>query len=212
MKDQQKSSMPQDRKKILFVGANEQIAKLAPTKGLEPPVFLTDIYPGFFCLQSHNGSKCGIISVNQEVLIPDMFAPFHFYIKSKDKDEVLKNIKDYKTRWKKSLQECGVCIYTGPIQSFAIEKIVTYSPTANDYLTKFITEQPNPCEVSAKDHKYNYNSNLAIARWLNGEDIKAEDILDKKLNHKTFCELSDKLANRSGLDLYYQRSEKEKRK
>jgi len=213
VKEQKFSVSPQD-KKTLFVGTSEQIAKLAPTKGLDPQVFLTDVYPGFFCLQNCNGCKWGIVSINQDSLLKDMFAPFHFYIKSKDKskDEILQNIHEYKTRWKKSLQDCGVCIYTAPIPPQAVEKVITYSPTANNYLTKFISDQANPCEVSPKTHKYDYKSNLTIAKWLNGEDIKVEDVLDNKINHKTFVELSEKIANRSGLDLYYQKSEKDKKK
>jgi len=205
----------QDR--ILYIGTNEQTAKLAPLKGLEPPIFLTDVYPGFFCKQScQNEEKWGIISVSLNNLHTDMIAPspkyVEKYIKTKHKSitDILTNIANYKSKWQKSLEGCGVCVYLGTIQPSAIRKVMIYSSNGKDTNTvvnQLVNEQPEPHSISPAEHKALYHKSLGISRWFNGEEIRCNDIFNGETNLKLLSELEDKLANRFGLDVYYIKAE-----
>lgn len=201
----------------LFIGTNEQTAKLAPVKGLEPPIFLTDVYPAFFCKQNcTNGERWGILSVYINDLHTSNLAPSPNYIKKSNKnkstDEILKNIGYYKSKWQKSLDTCGVCVYTLPIPPEAIRKIMIYSDKGRDTnpaINQLVSELPTPHEISPSEHKTLYRKSLSISRWFDGENISCEDIFNGKTNVKLISELEvdKKLVNKSGLDLYYLRTE-----
>lgn len=180
--------VPQD--KLLFVGTTEKIAKLAPLKGLEPPNYLTNLYPGVFC-RDCGDMKWGIISVDTSVLFPDMMSPF-------------KSSARNKRKWKLSLDKYHVCIYHGRIPAAAIVKVMTYNPKSNDFITKTILEQ-NP------EKKDNYEKNLTILKWLNGEDMNLEDIYPDKINYKIISDIGEKIVNRTGLDVYYIKNTEQKR-
>lgn len=177
--------------RILYIGTTEQIAKMAPVKGLEPPIFLTDAYPGFFCQQScKNNEKWGIISVNQDELYPEMLAPFPNFIDKNNRNknkpiekrlqEILDKISIHKDKWQKSLTNCGVCLYIGEIFPNMIKKVMIYNNIHNTI------DIIDPISLSPAEHKAAYQKNLEIAKWLNGEDIDSE-----------------KFSNRKGLDLFY---------
>jgi hypothetical protein len=191
-------SVPQDS--ILYVGVSEQVAKLAPIKGLEAPVVLTDIYPGYFCLQSlDKDTKWGIVSVSVANLHKDMFAPFSFD-KKKSKS---------KETWQDTLANLGVCLYTANISKIAIEKVTIYQPfgrEGNAIINKLIAEQ------DPREHKSNYEKDLCINRWLNGGEINCSDIFNGSTNYKLIAETEGKLTNRSGLDIYYTKPEEKVRK
>ncbi len=211
MKIQKNINVPQDR--LLFVGTNEQIAKSAPNKGLPPLSVLTDVYTGFFCKQSSkNDEKWGIISVNLNELRQDMLAPYIGYLDkfTKNKDlsllerhqKLLANISKYKSKWNKSLEEAGACMYLAQIPSSAIKKVMIYTPSGRDgniVVNDCVTNSPSPASNPPSYHKANYKKHLGISRWLNGEDVKCEDVFEEKVNF----DLENLLANRYGLDIYY---------
>ena len=49
-----------EKKHCLFIGTTEQIAKVAPLKGISSPVILTDIYAGYFAAATKG--KWGVIT------------------------------------------------------------------------------------------------------------------------------------------------------
>ncbi len=208
-------------KNILYVGTTEQIAKLAPIRGLEPPIFLTDVYPGFFCKQICQDERWGIISVNITQLHEEMFAPSPSYIdkfkKYKDPNaaqekinKILSKIANYKGKWGQSLQSCGVCVYTSHIPPAAIQKVMIYNPAGRDSnvaINQLLEELPKPTAISPAQHKATYSKSLGVLRWFNGEPVKCEDIFNGQTNIKLINEIEDKLNNRFGLDLYYLKPE-----
>jgi hypothetical protein len=223
-----KTSNPQ-LAKILYVGTTEDAAKLAPLKGLKAPVFLTDIYAGFFCRNAAATGRWGIVSVNIDTLYADMFAPSPAFIERLSKNrsqnpaaiekkrlEILANISKHKARWMKSLSSTGVCVYTLPIPPTSIEKVMIYTAdgrTTNRAINDLIKDLPNPYEQSPYDHKKGYDAAGAITRWLNGEAVKSREILNGGTSIKAFSDLDDKLADRLGLEMYYIKPpEKAKRK
>ncbi len=207
----QKNISVQDR--FLFVGTNEQVAKSAPNNGLPPFTILTDVYTGFFCnLNSKVDEKWGIISINLSELRNDMFAPYIGYLdkftKSKDTpllerhQKLLANINKHKSKWNKSLDEAGVCMYLAKIPPSAIKKVMIYTPSgrdANIIVNDCVANSPCPASTSPAYHKANYKKHLGISRWLNGEDVKGEDIHGEKVNF----DFDNQLAHRYGLDVYY---------
>jgi len=207
----QKDINLQDR--FLFVGTNEQIAKSAPNKGLPPFTVLTDVYTGFFCKQNSGiDEKWGIISISLNELRNDMFAPYIGYLDKfmKNKDvplverhqKLLDNINKYKSKWNKSLEEAGVCLYLTKIPPAAIKKVMIYTPSGRDgniIVNDLTANSPSPSSGSPAYHKANYKKYLGISRWLNGEDVKGEDIHGEKVNF----DFENQLANRYGLDVYY---------
>lgn len=210
-------------KKLLYIGTSEQVAKLAPNKGLEPPVFLTDVYPGFFCKQSCKAEdrRWGIISVNLDQLCIEMLAPSPMFVEKNTKnkkeplEERLKKIRDnisvYKNKWQKSLNDCGVCLYLSHIPPKAIQKIMIYSAVgkdANTAINKLVDELPEPYSVSPSEHKAIYPKSLGILKWFNGDMIKCEDIF----NGKTNINLISEIDNRFGLDVFYIKPEEKGRK
>ena len=190
------SKSVQQDSEILYVGTNEQIAKLAPIKGLKAPVILTDVYSGFFC-RKNNDLKWGIISIIVDKLCDGMFAPFHFK-------------SDKKINWQKSLKDHGACLYNRDIPQSAILKVTIYNPVGNEaniIINKLIEEQ-NPQE----NHKLNYKRNLGITKWLNGEDVDYEEIYNGETSYKLINEMGEKLRNKSGLDVFYFKPEEKVRK
>jgi len=203
MKTKVNSVSVQQAREFLYVGTTEQAAKLAPLKGLEPPIFLTDVYPGFFCKQQcNNGERWGIISVNFNQLNTEMIAPPPAY-------------KGSKRKWDQSLTNCGVCLYKARIPPQAIHKVMIYTPVgrdANIAINNLVNELPEPHLISPTQHKALYAKSLGILKWFNGESVKCEDIFNGKTNIKLISELDDKLNNRFGLDIYYIRPEERGKK
>lgn len=220
------SVRPQQGKELIYIGTNEQAAKLAPVKGIDPPVVLTDTYPGFFCKQSClNGERWGIISISCSQLNQEMFAPSPAFVEKYTKNRrgkpedrlqaILSKIHLYKTKWQKSLSGCGVCMYLAPIPPSAIQKVMIYSAhgrDANPAINKLVGELPEPNSISPSEHKALQNKSLGILKWFNGEMVKCEDIFDRQTNIKLINELDDKLNNRIGLDIYYLKAEEKARK
>ena len=215
------SVRPQQDKELLYIGTNEQAAKLAPVKGFDPPVVLTDTYPGFFCKQNCPGNeRWGIISVNCNQLNSDMFAPSPAFVEKSTKNRhgkiedrlnsILNKIHLYKTKWQKSLSGCGVCLYLAHIPPSAIQKVMIYSHNgrdANIAINKLVGELPEPNTISPSEHKALQNKSLGILKWFNGEMVKCEDIFDRQTSIKLINEFDDKLNNRIGLDIYYLKAE-----
>jgi len=203
--------------KILYIGTNEQTAKLAPAKGLMAPIFLTDVYPGFFCKETckNEGERWGIISVSTSKLNLDMFAPSPAFMNKKDKRNIsIDDVANYKSKWEKSLIESGTCVYLSSIPSDAIQKIMIYNPSGkhtNIVINKLINELPTPTS-SLSEHKTNYPKSLGVSRWLNGEEVRCEDIFNGDTNIKLINETEEKLANRFGLDVYYLKPEEKGKK
>lgn len=196
---------------LLYVGTTEQIAKLAPHKGLTPPVFLTDIYPGFFCKQDCQNGRWGIISINVGKLYKEMFAPSPAYIDRLSKKQtkeapseryqkILDRISDHKTKWQKSLTSSGVCLYLDNIPPSAIEKVMIYDTvgnSTNNHINKLLSELPSPYDLTPAEHKALYNKASCLLNWLNGKE--------------TDC-FNGEADNRMGLDLYYTKPEEKMRK
>jgi hypothetical protein len=203
-------NVPQDNE-FLYIGTNEQAAKLAPLKGLEPPIFLTDVYPGYFCKQFCDGDKrWGIISVNVKQLLTEMMAPYPAWLTKNIKSNN-PSIANHKSKWNKSLINCGVCVYTAHIPSHAIHKIMIYTPVGRDTniaINNLVDELPPPNLISPKEHKALYRKSLGVLRWFAGEPVRGEDIFNGTMNGK----IDDKLSNRFGLDLYYIKPEERGRK
>lgn len=210
--NQKDISLPQDR--FLFVGTNEQVAKSAPNKGLPPLTLLTDVYTGFFCRQNSKvDEKWGIISINLNDLRSDMLAPSLGYLDKFTKNKntttteeryqkIMTTIGKHKSKWEKSLETVGVCMYLAAIPASAIRKVMIYTSTGRDgnvIINEYINNSPNPTIIAPADHKVNYKKYLGVSRWLNGEDVKGEDICEEKVN----MDFESKLAHRYGLDVYY---------
>ena len=206
--------VPQARQ-FLYIGTNEQVAKISPVKGLEPPIYLTDVYPGFFCKQNcHNGERWGIISVRLDQLFTGMFAPSPTYLQKHIKSKKPIDITNHKTKWDKSLNNCGVCVYTARIPPSAIHKVMIYTPVgrdANIAINNLVNELPIPDLVSPTEHKALYSKSLGVLKWFNGEPVRCEDIFNGQTNIKIINEFDNKLNNRFGLDVYYIRPEEKKK-
>lgn len=207
----------QQVREVLYIGTNEQTAKLAPLKGLDPPIYLTDVYPGFFCKQTcKSNERWGIISVNLKQLHTEMFAPSPAYLAKYARIKNATNkLSNHKNKWQKSLDSCGVCVYTSRIPPSAIQKIMIYSPTGRDSniaINNLINELPTPELISPSEHKALYSKSLGILRWLNGEPVRCEDIFNGQTNIKIINEIEDKLNQRFGLDMYYIKPEERGRK
>ncbi len=220
-----KDCTKQQDDKILYIGTTEDVAKLAPSKGLEPPVFLTDIYAGFFCKSvcPPEAERWGIISVKLNTLYQDMIAPSPAFIQrinklrtrnpaalEKQRKEILENLANYKNKWKLSLAQSGVCVYLLKIPPTAIEKIMIYNINGRDtnpVINDIIKDSASPYEQTAYSHKHSYHKGLAITRWFNGEAIRCHDIYNGQTTIKQYNEIDDKLNNRLGLDVYYIKTE-----
>jgi hypothetical protein len=180
-------------KKILYIGTSEEIAKVAPVKGLEPPIFLTNTYAGYFANKSKS-TRWGLIEIDIEALFIDCFAPF--------------NEKIPKKQWKKSLQDTGVCLYTGKIPTYAIQKVVIYTPT-NKFVNQRV-DKVNPCKGWSRKHKENYRQNSCLSRWLLGEHVTARQWHDSNVDYNSMAVIEGNLYDRTGLFLFYVKSEKDK--
>lgn len=201
MKLKNGSSVQQDN--ILYVGVSEQIAKMSPTKGLQPPVILTNVYAPFLCLKNlkdEPAGRWGIISVRLDKLSREMLTPCQAYMKKYKKDN---------KGWEKSLQLYGTCIYPVEIKPYAIERVMIYDPIGRDSnkIINDLVSKQNP----NKDHKANYVKNLAITKWLNGEEINCDDLCEN-MTQKAKVEIEEMLYQRSALDVYYIRPEDKVRK
>lgn len=195
----------------LYVGVTEEIAKVAPTKGLSPVSFLTNIYPGHFCLKYR---KWGIVTVKTNMLCPDMFGPFHLYVdkhsKSRNKDvearqkKILDNILKYKDRWQQSLSSCGICTYAGNVPAYAIAKVTIFDSAQNSLIKSLVEMQVSPFEISPQDHKALYHKNLGITRWLAGEMVTPQTLYPEQGDFKKLCEIGEKILDRESLEVFYQ--------
>lgn len=186
----------QQQDRFLFIGTDEPTAKSAPVKGFSPPIFLTDVYPTYFC--PRDVERWGIISVNLKFI--GMPSPYPH---------------NSKYKWQKSLDACGLCTYHHLIPPNAIEKVMIYTPYgkhSNDLITELLLAQPDPRQLTSKEHKSKYDMNLCLTKWLNGEEVLAEDFANCFSNYKEFDLVRDKLHNKSGLDIYYIRAEEKKRR
>jgi len=186
----------QQQDKFLFIGTDEQTAKSAPVKGVSPPIFLTDVYPTYFC--PRDVERWGIISVNLKYL--DMPSPYPHNSKHK---------------WQKSLDTCGLCTYHTLIPPTAIEKVMIYTPYgkhSNSLITELLLAQTDPRLLTTKEHKLNYDKNLCLTKWLNGEEVLVDSFELCFINYKALDEVRDKIHNKSGLDIYYIRAEEKKRR
>jgi len=207
---QENTNLQQD--KVLYVGTSEKVAKLAPVKGLNAPIFLTDVYPTFFCKQTCNqGERWGIISVSLSKLHADVLTPSPYYIQKslktkKSIPEILSRINSYKSKWQKSLEACGVCLCTSFIPPTAIKKVIIYEAT-NPAVAKFIDKIPNPEHILPSDHKTLYRNSLGVLQWLNGEEVSPKDVCDET-DFKMLNEIGEQLLDRSGLNFYYLSTEK----
>jgi len=197
----------------LYIGTDQLRAKTVFLEPLNPPLILTDSYPGYFCLYNFPTSIWGIIEVDVDELPEDSLYPFHGYIESLSRrgnqtpksiasrrEKCLANVKNYKTSWKKSLENCGVCICSSRIHPLAISRISTYDPESNSYVTKAFCDV-DPWEIKSKDHLQNLESYSILTKWLICENVSGETLAS-----------NEALTNRDGLNLYYQRpvSEREK--
>lgn len=180
--------------KVLFIGTDEQTAKSAPVKGINPPIFLTDVYPTFLC--PRDVEKWGIISINLKYLnaLPNPYP------------------HNSKVKWHKSLENCGLCTYHSLIPPNAIERVMTYTPHgkhSNKFITNTLLECSDPRHITPKEHKSNYEKNLCLTKWLNGEEVRVSDFEPCFENLDSF---KDEIHNKSGLDIYYIRTEDKKRR
>jgi hypothetical protein len=178
--------------KTLYIGTSEEIAKVAPVKGLEPPIFLTNTYAGHFAAQTKS-VKWGLIEVDIESLFLDSFASF--------------SKKIPRNQWKKSVQSTGVCLYLSKIPPCAVKRVTIYNPT-NKFINRRVTKT-NP-NVAVAVHKENVKQNICISKWLLGEYITAEQWHNDDVDYKSMVVIEGSLYDRSGLSLYYIRPEKEK--
>jgi hypothetical protein len=205
--------------KVLYFGTTEKVAKEAPVKGIEPPVVLSDVYPGFFAFWASMDSnqRWGIVEVDVENLMPDSIAPFHGYIEKlgrrkqltteqilERRDKYLASVVTQKEKWKKSLDCCGVVLYLLKVPPHAVTKVTTFDAFRKG-ANKFVVEgsiRCNPWEVSPPEHKDAYAYNLALTQWL-----ACEEVSTRGLNNAS--QVEEHLQNRLGLELYYRRTEKD---
>lgn len=183
--------------KVLFIGTDEQTAKSAPVKGIDPPVFLTDVYPTFSC--PRDVEKWGIISINLKYL-NTLPAPYPHNSKSK---------------WNKTLENYGICTFHTRIPANAIERVMTYTPYGkygNSLITELLLGQLDPRTITPKEHKSNYNKNLCLTNWLNSQEVVVEDFEPFFNDAKVLESFRDKIHNKSGLDIYYIRAEDKKKR
>jgi len=210
------------RKKFLYVGTTETIAKSAPVKGIEPPVVLSDVYPGYFAFWASTcHQRWGILEVDIENLMPDHLAPFNGYTEKRSRrkklteeeinqrrDLHLEKAWEQRNKWQESLEACGVVLYFMQIPPHAINKVTTYDAFgkgANSFVTESCIKH-NPWEISAPDHRAAYAFNEALTQWLTCSEVAQA----KALSNGVKAERADEhLQNRLGLDLYYRRTEKD---
>jgi hypothetical protein len=131
----------------LYCGTTERIAKVAPVTGINPAndrIYLTDVYPGYlaFFASTNSSDRFGIIEIDLTVLDQSNFLPCEWYLeqtaRQKAKSErdqhkrleaLRKNLVKYQSKWKKSLQEIGVCVYDAIIPKKALSRITIYDPS-----------------------------------------------------------------------------------
>jgi hypothetical protein len=204
----------------LYCGTTERVAKLAPVAGLNPssaPVYLSDVYPGYFALlaSTSDQERFGIIEVDLTVLDPANLLPSESYLdqisrhkarNSREHHKKLemyrKNLEKYKSKWRDSLQRMGICVYDGFIPRKALRKITIYDPVSNPTITGAIVE----AHVGLSDYKRNFHRNKALTRWLVGESVQVEDWLGEDLLTTPKDEkeqLAERLQNKLGLDIFY---------
>jgi hypothetical protein len=204
----------------LYLGTTEKIAKSAPVAGLTPDkelLYLTDVYPGHFAFYaSTSGSdRYAIVEVDATLLDPEAYLPCEWYLEQKsrkhgktpsERNRILaglrRNLEDYHGRWKESLKEIGVCVYTDPISKKAIRRIAIYDPAFNPVITEAIAGT----RLSVKEHKANYRRHRALTRWLMGEEVTIEEWIGKgadQMDKKEKESLAEALQSKWGLDMFY---------
>jgi hypothetical protein len=202
----------------LYCGTTERIAKVAPVAGLpagDQPIYLTDVYPGYFAFYaSSDMDRYGILEIDVASLDASRLQPCEWYLEqsmsrrarsSAERQRRLNNFRkrldEYRAEWKKSLQAIGVCTYAGPIPKKAIRRVAIYDPQTNPLITSAIADT----RISLAEHAERYEQNRALTRWLMGEDVSPADWLaganeDGELDKD---KLADALQNKWGLDIFY---------
>jgi hypothetical protein len=185
----------QQQDRLLYIGTDEQTAKCAPNYGVNPPVFLTDVYPTFFC--PRDAERWGIVCVNLKYLdSPDPFP-------------------NSKIKWQKSLEMCGLCTFPGIIPACAVEKVIIYTPHgkhSNTLITELLLSQRDPRRLTAKEHKLSYEKNLCLIKWLSGEALSPEEFSPCFSDCKVLDTFRDKIHNKSSLEIYYTKTEDRKKR
>jgi len=204
----------------LYIGTTEKIAKSAPVVGIDPGrdyLYLTDTYPGYFAFygSTHSSDRYGIVEVGLALLDPEAFYPADWYLEqasrrhgktAAERNRILnayrKNLDQHQSKWKTSLKNLGVCMYSDPIPKKAIRRVTVYDPAYNPIITDAIVAT----RLSLKEHKANLRRNRALTRWLIGEEITVEDWLGKAadtMDKKEKEDLADSLQSKWGLDVFY---------
>ena len=203
--------------KCLFVGTSEAVAKTAPMRGLESPVFLTDTYPGYFAAQAVSTlplsflSRWGILEIDIDSLSASAFVPFPAFIakalKSRRKNLLLL-AEQHKDKWQQSLANCGVCLYLGDIMPTSICRVSIYTPNGkegNKHVTSLVTGV-NPSLDVAAIHKERKSLHVALSRWLAAYPVTLGECMNGQYSYKRFAKLDEQLTDRTGVDMYYART------
>lgn len=198
----------------LYVGVSDVEAKEAATKGLKPPIIVSDIYSGYFAANAAKGNW-GIIELDFETVKSELH-PFHAYLERKNRrksceiitnrQKYLDNIKKYQDKWQESLKNCGVCVIPNYLHPAFIRKVITYDVSKTNLLVERVVRSVDPWNHTVNQHKENYKMNKLISDWLscktvNDDDFGREDV-----------KILDQLNNCDPLEMYYIQSDKEHKK
>jgi hypothetical protein len=205
---------------VLYLGTTERVAKSAPVVGIpleRDPIYLTDVYPGYFAFYASTNStdRYGIVEIDVGLLDPAAFMPSEWYLEQRsrrhgktaaERNKILngyrKTLERYQGKWKDSLKQLGACVYADPISKKAIRRVSIYDPAYNSVISSAIAST----RLSLAEHRPNLKRNRALTRWLMGEEITIEDWLGhsgEDMEKKDKERLIELLQSKWGLDLFY---------
>lgn len=181
-------------------------------------ICLTDVYGAFMAFDTCTPKdRWGIIEIDVDKLDEKLFVPHEIFLleKSKKKIENYKDhyqaVVDYRFKlltnqkyWKDSFFSLGLCNYHGIIPPDAISKISIFDWRSN----WFITREVVGATISSKFHKIQSERHMLINRWMMCDAIDPSEWVDNysELNSQQREQISSGMVNKSGLDVFFQRT------
>ena len=181
-------------------------------------ISLTDVYSGFMAFDTcTTKERWGLIEIDVDELDNKLFVPHELFLLEKSKkkfssyQEQYEYILDYRGKlianhkyWKDSLQSMGLCAYHGTIPVEAISKITIFDWRSNWLITREVIN----ATFTSKFHKLQSDRHKLVNRWFMCEAVDPREWVSdyEKMTISQREQISSGVVNKSGLDMYYQRS------
>jgi hypothetical protein len=166
----------------------------------EDRVYLTDVYAGYFALCASDGepwliAEVDVDKLDQSLLRPDEDAiaqiahsapsfnevwggkPVKEYTPEELTEFVRDNIDQWADEWQQMLQAIGNCSYKGVIPARAITRISIFDPKNNGEIALMAADPI----ISIMNYRLCANKYRALTRWLMGETVSSEELLQGDL-------------------------------